>query len=105
MNSIQLHRLAWAASLVLACLLSACSNNAQEWAYGDRLKKDGKFQRGYLQARSDAAKQEYWRREQAERNPATPAEGRTVYYTFPGPAETADGVQNHPSTVTVPIVE
>lgn len=97
--------------ILLVFLLAACSNT-QEWAErGDaRLVKNGKFRQGYLQAQSDAVKREYWERQAAERAPggagASGTEnGRTVYYTLPGPAQSADGAALAPHPITVPIVE
>ncbi|MBS0658180.1 MAG: hypothetical protein JSR82_08035 [Verrucomicrobia bacterium] len=93
---------------LLALALSACSQTPAEWAErGDgRLVRNGNYRLGYLQAQSDAIKREYWRRQEAERGaPSAEEQGRTVYYTLPGPRETADGVTLAPHTITVPIVE
>ena len=96
---------------LLAALLTlgACSHTPAEWAErGDgQLVRNGKYRLGYLQAQSDAIKREYWRQQDAERQGQSGGEstGRTVYYTLPGPRETAEGVALAPHTITVPIVE
>lgn len=94
--------------LPLSLLLGACANTPAEWAErGDgRLVRSGKYRLGYLQAQSDAIKREYWRLQEAERHGASAeTQGRTVYYTLPGPRETKDGVVLAPHPITVPIVE
>lgn len=97
--------------LVAVCC-TGCADTAK-WADGDpaadyKARANPRYRQGYVQARSDAAKREYW--EQARREELTAggrdgAGGRQVYITMPGPAETSDGVKLHPSEITVPIVE
>jgi hypothetical protein len=61
-------------------------------------------ERAYQRGESDELKRLYFARNNMERAKAKD-HGTMVYYTFPGPTETADGVRLVPHEITVPILE
>lgn len=66
------------------------------------------FDKGYVQGQSDAIKRQYWLRQALQREEADAEEGedaREVYYTVPGPEQTADGKKLEPHTVTIKVTE
>jgi hypothetical protein len=54
------------------------------------------YREGYQQARSDAAKSQYWSQQQQQRTPH--AADRLLTYSIPIPAQTIDGILYEPTT-------
>jgi hypothetical protein len=67
----------------------------------DKAAVEEGYRAGYEQAQSDAAKRQYWLRQDAERG----GEGRTNYYSLPTSEPEDDGVRRVPHRMVIPIVE
>jgi hypothetical protein len=67
--------------------------------------QDG-FDQGYVQGQCDAIKRHYEMRMRQHRAAQSGTEeGQTVWYTVPGPTQTADGRKLEPHKVSIPIKE
>jgi hypothetical protein len=88
-------------SIITGAAVFAFSGCAQNTAY-----KKG-VDDGYLLGNSDSIKRQYWLKQALEKKQQAAEQGdaRTVYYTFEGPSDTADGRKLVPNKVVVPVKE